>query len=444
MLPEMNLACSGLAISAKKEEWKSFAVRKTSNNSDDQNIEIVLEDIYDQFKDAKFLGSLINPKFKLFEGNILGLHWENVSPLLTKALSNEPDMEKTEMGVVAQGLIRATQLLTRRYHLVITNVPYLASGKQGESLKTFCQDKFSEAKSDLAMVFVDRCLQFCKEGGTTSIVLPQNWLFLTTYRKFREKLLRRETWNVLARLGEGGFESSAAAGAFTILLILTRRTTSLGTIGGKELHLMSGLDVSAIRTTGDKAAILRNTEIKRVVQAGQLENPDFVVTFELIKKSNILSNYVDCAHGLAPGDTAAFTRFFWEIEIGKLWSYMSSTPDHNDTWSGKSKVILNPRLIEENNCIGFRYDGKFAHGKNGFLIGKMRELPLAYYSGELFDNNVHVIIAKRNELLCAIWCYFEFGEISKDVRKIDQKLDVTASAVMKVPFDMEHLAKDCC
>jgi len=101
-------------------------------------------------------------------------------------------------------------------------------------------------------------------------------------------------------------------------------------------------------------------------------------------------------------------------------------------------VILNPRLIEENNCIGFRYDGKFAHGKNGFLIGKMRELPLAYYSGELFDNNVHVIIAKRNELLCAIWCYFEFGEISKDVRKIDQKLDVTASAVMKVPFDMEH------
>ena len=117
---------------------------------------------------------------------------------------------------------------------------------------------------------------------------------------------------------------------------------------------------------------------------------------------------------------------------------MSSTPDHNDIWSGKSKVILNPRLIEENDCIGFRYDGKFAHGKKGFLIGKMRELPLAYYSGELFDNNVHVIIAKRNELLCAIWCYFEFGEISKEVRKIDQKLDVTASAVMKVPFDAEH------
>jgi hypothetical protein len=30
-------------------------------------------------------------------------------------------------------------------------------------------------------------------GGITSVVLPQNWLFLTSYKKFRERLLRMRT-----------------------------------------------------------------------------------------------------------------------------------------------------------------------------------------------------------------------------------------------------------
>ena len=277
-LPGLNLACSGLSTSSRKEEWQSLARRNSvSNNDNSHNLEIVLGDIYDQFTDAPILGSLIDPKIKLFEGNILGLKWEDISPLLTKALSSEADAERTEMGVVAQGLIKAAQLLASRYHLVITNVPYLARGKQDSELKAFCEDHYAIAKNDLATAFFVRCLQFCKDGGTASNVLPQNWLFLSSYRELREDLLKKEWWHILARLGEGGFESSAAAGAFTILITLSRRKAE-----SRGLQTIAGLDVSEARTAGGKAAFLRNTEIKRVVQAGQLENPDFVVTFELM------------------------------------------------------------------------------------------------------------------------------------------------------------------
>lgn len=109
LLPELNLACSGLSISASKEEWQKLAKINSSDNS--SNLEIVLGDLYDQFKDAPLLRSLINPKLTLFNGNILGLSWEDIFPLLTKALSEDADVEKVEMGVVAQGLIKAAQLL---------------------------------------------------------------------------------------------------------------------------------------------------------------------------------------------------------------------------------------------------------------------------------------------------------------------------------------------
>ena len=116
--------------------------------------------------------------------------------------------------MTAQGMARAAELLTGQYTLVITNVPYLARGKQGERLRAFCERRYPTAKNDLATVFLERCLGLCMEGGTASLVLPQNWLFLTGYRKLREKLLKAKTWHLLARLGEGGFDSSAAAGAF--------------------------------------------------------------------------------------------------------------------------------------------------------------------------------------------------------------------------------------
>ncbi|ERS88604.1 hypothetical protein Q672_10505 [Marinobacter sp. EVN1] len=57
-LPELHLACTGLSISAKKDEWLALAGENT-------NLQIVLEELYKQFEDAPVLGSLINPEISL-------------------------------------------------------------------------------------------------------------------------------------------------------------------------------------------------------------------------------------------------------------------------------------------------------------------------------------------------------------------------------------------
>ena len=84
---------------------------------------------------------------------------------------------------------------------------YLQRGNQNEFLRTYCEKYYPAAKNDLATVFVERCIQFCSTNGSTALVAPQNWLFLVTYKKMREKLLREEVWNLIARLGVGAFET---------------------------------------------------------------------------------------------------------------------------------------------------------------------------------------------------------------------------------------------
>ena len=211
-LPALNLACSGLSVGATKERWTELAAGR-------RNLRIAMDWLHDAFKEAPTLGSLLNPA-QTDAAKVVG--WRELSEPLSQALAEEPSDEGREAAIAAQGVAQAAELLAGQYHLVVTNVPYLARGKQAEKLRKFCADHHPAAKNDLATVFLERCLALCTQGGTASLVLPQNWLFLTSYRKLREKLLTNETWNLIAWLGEGGFESSAAAGAFVALLTLSR------------------------------------------------------------------------------------------------------------------------------------------------------------------------------------------------------------------------------
>ncbi len=98
--------------------------------------------------------------------------------------------EARELAIAARGLLAAARILSDRFTLVITNVPYLGRGKQGDILKSHCEDFFNDAKTDLSTCFVDRCLRLCAEGGSAAVVTPQNWHFQSSYSDFRKRLLK--------------------------------------------------------------------------------------------------------------------------------------------------------------------------------------------------------------------------------------------------------------
>ena len=182
-LPLPNLSCSGLAVGSSEGEWTRLA-------KGDVDLEDALRRLYELFRQAPDLGSLIDPAAEVGQG-LFRQDWEEVACLLEGVLAREKDDPVGEVfGAAARGVSRAAGLLAGRYHLVATNVPYLSRGGQDDILREFCLKRHPNAKADLATVFVDRCLAFCTEGGTPAIVTPQNWLFLGSYKHLREEMLK--------------------------------------------------------------------------------------------------------------------------------------------------------------------------------------------------------------------------------------------------------------
>ena len=452
-LPELNLACSGLAPNATREQWLAmvepaaaaggmpternlFAVRDSLLSAPLRNS---LDALYELFSQAPELGSLIDPrslKANLFQGD-----FASVRTLLAATLEQERTTEEhAERTVAAQGMARAAELLAGRYHWVITNVPYLARGKQGERMRTFCAQYYPTGKNDLATVFLEHCLKLCTEGGSASLVLPQNWLFLTRYRKLRERLLKCETWHLLARLGPGAFETISGEIVKVILLSLSRSI-----LGGARNGLLNeemsslkmyGLDVSQCYSVSEKAARLRDSEINRFEQMRQLANPDATVLLTKMEDLPLLNCYTHSMRGIVSGDSEKWIRCFWEVQsIGDRWHFQQSTVGSTKHFDGRQHII------------DWRTEGKGmlrpgtenqAYGHHGINVALMRDLSCSIYTGELYDNNSGAIVPSAKSYLPAVWCFCSSSEYNLTVRRIDQGLKVTNATLVKVPFDIDR------
>ena len=447
VLPELNVACSGLSVSVAKEEWKRIGLGK-------RNLTIALEWMYDTFQNAPLLGSLLNPT-KTDAAKLV--KWEDLSPALQDALRQEQPDEEREVAVVAQGLSRAAMLLAGKYHLVTTNVPYLTRGKQDEDLKVFCEKHHPAAKNDLATVFLDRCLDFCMEGGTASIVLPQNWLFLTSYRKFREKLLKSDTWHLIARLGAGAFETISGEVVKAILITLSRGNLAYeqGEFFKEETksNVIRGLDVSEPRTATEKAARLLDTEIKSVEQAKQLENPDGVVRFNDNNLSvPLLKDHAFSAQGIGTTDNPRFVQKFWEqYSKSTEWEFFQNSCEYQPRclvagcssifrWGGEgTPYFLHIAELKKENRIGGGWQaGGIAWGKNGLAVNVTRTKHVSHFLKGKFDTTVGVIVPIKETTLPAIACYLQDHSYTEQLFEIDQSLSVTEGTLIKVPFDLEY------
>ena len=438
-LPELNLACSGLSVGVAKERWTELAAGR-------KNLRIALDWMYGAFADAPVLGSLLNPATadaaKLVD-------WGHLSTALARALQREQSDGRRETMIAAQGLAKAADLLAGRYHWVVTNVPYLNRGRQGEVLRRYCESHYPAAKNELATVFLERCLELCTEGGTASLVLPQNWLSLIRYEKLRKKLLKSETWQFLARLGPRAFETITGDVVKPILFVLRRRRPANrpDRLLDEETpaSVLYQLDVSAARTATEKAALLPEERIRGAEQAQQLENPDSRVALDDISTQASLDRYCTSVEGLTTGDLKRFVGKFWEGTFSGGWEPYIQNVASTEHFGARSDRILwengdgvLSRTPTAHNFPAEIMNGKRVLGRLGLRITQMGDLPVTTYTGEVFGKSGATVVPDDPMHLPAIWCFCSSAEYHEAVRRLDQKLNVTNATLAKVPFELDR------
>jgi len=458
-LPDLHIACTGIAPQATKAQWLELAERAAAKGHMPGKRDLfrkeesllssglanALESLYDLFAQAPTLGSLIDPR--RLPRDLYQAGYEALAPLLAEVFKAEVDDETRERAIAAAGMVKAADLLAGEYTLVITNVPYLGRGKQDDTLKAHLEKHYEDGKADLATAFAERCLEFCTNESTAAMVTPQNWLFLTSYRKLRETLLKRREWNAVARLGPGAFEGIGGHVVNVALLLLTARNSRDG-------HLMAGIDVSQAKGPAEKAAFLRGdrlAEMSVVPQAKQLKNPGARVTASLLAVQTTLSEHATIYSGLVAGDGPAFVFCYWEvIPTATTWEWLQSSPmdDGEDAWKdGFSYVFkwengegaygdyVRARLGE---VTGQWVRGLEARGRRGVAVGRMAKLRATLFGGGMFDQGTVVATPRREADLPAVAAFCLSSEFAPAVRSIDQKLSIAPGVLGAVPFDLAH------
>ena len=429
-LPEMNLACSGIAPKGKVEDWVKL-VDKIADPVDKARMENGMRMLYDHFQLAPELGSLLDPS--TIKADAFTASFEQLQPVLAKALEGEADKDLIERGVMAAGIAKAGEILAQKYTLQITNVPYLSKRKQDKIMAEYCDKNYFEADGDLATVFLEKMLKSNKSGGISCSVIPQNWLFLTSSKKFREKLLKFESWSVVARLGSKSFQTPMWD--FNVMLISIQHQIPTAS------QSITGFDVSNSPSASAKDEALKTIDMVSINQLHQLTNPEAKIVFtkESLAEENLLSNFVFAPQGIITGDADKWRRFFWEvIPVCEGWVGFQSVVKTNTHFGGNSDAIdwrtkgvgmVRPRP----DCYAF--------GRNGVSVSQMNSLPASLFLGDKFDGNVAPLIPKREKDLAALWTFVSSSEFKLLVRTLDQKLNVTNGSFLNVPFDLGYWQK---
>ena len=440
-LPDLNVACCGLSVSVAKEEWKELA-------KDDRSLRIALDWMYDEFKDAPVLGSLLNPARSIAATVV---EWDTLSPILEIALNQETSDEENEVAVVAHGLAKSGAILGNTYDWIITNVPYLSRGKQSERLRSLCEQSYGDAKNDLATVFLRRSFEFASDRASINVVIPQNWLFLTSYEKFRKRLLIEHSWAIVAKLGAQSFQTPMYD--FNVQLLSISRVpigteVADGDLNVGEGHFIAGLDASEPRTVEEKARLLASSSVERKKQCRQLQHPDTRISFASQAEGQLLNEISECYQGLVTGDIARFTVKLWEVgfDVSK-WVPFRRSNNSTELYGDVSEVLL----WEEGNGALDNYanearsqlhdmheSGNRAWTRTGIAINRMAGLHAVPYFGEHFDNNVAVVLPNDNSELDALYAFVASPKFASSVREIDQAIKVTNRTLLKIPFDLDQ------
>lgn len=434
VLPTPQIACSGVPVRQSREEWLDGVP---------EHLHDAMARLHTQFRNADTLGSLIDPRpgadsdTHLFDRDLaINDTWVDLRPHLAAKFAREGAAGPVFVQAT-EDVVQSASLLADQYTLIATNPPFRNRGDLAEDLRNYLDASFNDGRGDIATAFL---LRGITSAASVAMVLPENWQTLTTYKSLRRHLLEFRGLRVIGRLGEHAFGSSAAAGAFATLVIMDSLpgSTTVQFAGNAEG-----------RSPIEKAVTIRTATLRGRSVGSLLSGPDMRIMPDTPQSNELLMAYADGKAGIQTGDSPRFIRRFHEVSLrDPRWQRLQTTVSETQPCGGRSDAILwedgtgslHAFVAEKLGSwgTGAWIRGTDLAGRRGVAVSQMRSLPCSLYDGNLFDNNVAVIIPHDPDDLGAVWAFCSSQAFAEKVRRIDTKKSVTNATLVKVEFDLEH------
>lgn len=338
------------------------------------------EKLLQTFADGKEYGSLLQPE--LTEGELTALE-NRLNALETGAQETLLTLAGSAQAAEAlRPLLRQARLLTRKYHAVITNPPYMGGSGMNDKLSRFVKEHYPDSKSDLFAVFIERCGELTGEGGYQAMITQHAWMFLSSYEKLRQKLQSRELVS-MAHLGPRAFEEIGGEVVQTTAFVLSN--AHIPGYRGTYARL-----IEPTTQAGKEDMFLSETNRYTAQQDNFSKIPGAPVAY-WVRNFSIFDNpklkeFIDARIGMVSGDNDRFLRLWHEVSISniefgalphqdprKLKWYPLQKGGTFRKWYGNEEYVINWEndgyLLKNDNYIGTRVRSHNYNGDQQFKKG---------------------------------------------------------------------------
>ena len=268
--------------------------------------------------------------------------------------------------------VQCAQTLAQKYHVVVTNPPYMGSSGMSGKLSEFIKKNYPDSKSDLFAVFMECWNRHIVPTGFNCMVTMQSWMFLSSFEKMRENILENYTINNLMHM-----ENMVLGIAFgtAVTNIRNRRLENYrGTYHQIKLEdIVDGVptEFPAMKNRFAQSSQSNFSKIPGNPVAYWLSD-HFTATFN----NHLISDIADIKQGLATCNNNLFLRFWHEVDENKIGFGFRS---NEETLRSEKKWYPYNKGGGYRKWYGNRYElVNWQHG--GADIHKYNNIPLDYQS----------------------------------------------------------------
>ena len=96
-------------------------------------------------------------------------------------------------------------LLSHKYHCIVDNPPYMGGGNMNKILGDYVKINYPDSKADLMACFMEAGINMLHSKGFLGMINQHSWMFLSSYEKLREKLVKTVFFDTNLHLGSRTF-----------------------------------------------------------------------------------------------------------------------------------------------------------------------------------------------------------------------------------------------
>lgn len=273
----------------------------------------------------KDFGTLMNELRDAKEyGSILNISQVDFSALYARVEEVRADISMFREIVLNSvlPLIQVSEVMAKKYDVVVTNPPYMAVSNAGAKVNDYVKKNFPDSKADMFAVFIERCGQMTKKNGYQAMITQHAWMFLSSFEKLRTKLLAVDIVN-MAHLGARAFEEIGGEVVQTTSFVI--RKSHIADYKGEYCRL-----IEPTSQQGKEDMFLAGENRYAADQSNFSKIPGSPVAYWVSERMMSLFEYPDIKsmvlfrQGMATSDNNRFLRKWYEVSLSNFFASAKS------------------------------------------------------------------------------------------------------------------------